>query len=411
MRQQTEELLDRLTGSRARDVLAARAQGVPVSTEAPPRLFGRGLTGDESAVLSKLRAVGGEVAGPATDVGVPIVEKAGAPEKLSDLMRLYGEARRAATDPQLYPTLTSDARDAFYKITNSLRGVIDTEIARDTKAATLWDSALKYVREVRQPLRGTAQAVLGARTQIGALEKGLLGDPRDLMLQLQHAGPAWALRMPQGAFGQLLRDAKGDMGKALASWKALAPETQQMLAAPATPRSAKALADTLRVGKPIRQAQANWATDLRKAAPDLQVGVDQITRTLEVMAKKSYLYKDVGVRGAFGTYHLLRGAMMSFVNPAFATYHFGTFVLMTRPGMVRTLLSVPVGSVRWTQTAAALEGMLQKKVEMDRVEQGQGSGPVLQPGQTLPPPAQGEAAAQVQSQPAAGGGTVVSPAP
>src|SRR4029077_10183407 len=107
MKQRTSDLIDRLTG----------LQG-----EKP---FGRPLSMDEGKLLAELHTVGGDF-DPATYTGAPT-------GKLSELMDLYKRARRASGSPELYPTLTSDAKQSFRGITDALGRVIRTEVAQDDK--------------------------------------------------------------------------------------------------------------------------------------------------------------------------------------------------------------------------------------------------------------------------------------
>jgi len=83
-------------------------------------------------------------------------------------------------------------------------------------------------------------------------------------------------------------------------------------------------------------------------------------------------------------------------------------IFLKRPRLVKEALETPINTPRGRELAGALHAILQRQLGPPQREEG--SGPVLRPGQSLPSPGRGEAAAEVQRQPAAGGGAVVSPA-
>jgi hypothetical protein len=359
----TANLIDRIHGKTPTPMhdLLYELQGTaaPEAKAARP-LIGRGLTRDEENVLSKLRYLGGEV-NPETG---ELVEHAATPKDMGELQDLYGQVARVSLGEGQHPTLgsrTSDARNEFVNIKNQLGMLIRTELAPHEDAAKAWNNATGYVLEVRSPARAAAEAMRNAKTE-GAAFQALVGNPTTLFHTLRQAGPQYADAIRAGNFRAMLEKTGGDMGKFTSEWDGLSNETKMMMAAPSTPRSAKALADMLAKGRPDVQATMDWTKEFRTNREDLQVGVDAVERAIAAMRANVHNLKPNS--SAFGKIHLVRGVMMAFHpgSQAFAAYHLGSYALMTRPGLVGALFSVPPQSARFSQAAAALEAALRPLV-------------------------------------------------
>lgn len=317
-------------------------------------LMGKKLSPDEKALLSRFTTLGLDPAA-AGDVSQFQPGK----YKVSDLMRLYRDARKAVRDKGLYPTFAGDASRIYEGLTMKLGDVIRGEIAHDEDVAKAWRGVTDYVRDVKAPVEKTLKYISKSGTSLEALKK-TYDDPQRLYDLLRATGPRWGNRLRQGIIADLIFHSGGDMAQLDKNLSEMRPHTLMMLFSQATPRSAAALSRVLTESNMVPQAKGfhDYAMALKDAEADLQPGVDAVRGAIRAAASNVHSLKPMAT--SMGRYHFVRGAMSAIAgHEVGAAYQLSAWALMSRPGLIKALIGVSPQSVRFGQIAGALNGLLQ----------------------------------------------------